>query len=217
MYLENICMFLYFVSVIETRVDIGFLLDGSGSVRREGFRRVLNFVSQIVSAFNVSETGAQVGVVEFSNRPEIQIKLDEFRNSKLLHDEIMNISDSGGRTRTDSALRIMSRDFFTYEKGSRPGVPKVLVLVTDGKSTGVKPLSESVRGLRKKGVIVYTVGIGDRISISELKDISRTEKDIFLSKDFDSIGLIGPALVEKIAGDLTSELISTMYDSSMHK
>ncbi len=187
-------------------MDIGFLLDGSGSVGNLGFRRVLNFVNQVVSSFNISGETAQVGVTEFSNKPVIQIKLDNFRNSKLLQDEISKIVDSGGRTRTDSALRIMSQEFFTYEKGSRAGVPKVLVVVTDGRSTGTEPLSEAVKGLRKKGVIIYSVGIGDRISMQELKDISRTERDIFISKDFDSTGLIAPALVEKIAGDLTSEL-----------
>ena len=184
-------------------MDIGFLLDGSGSVGNQGFQRVLNFVNQIASAFNISGKTAQVGVTEFSNNPAIQIELDDFQDSKLLQDEINKIVDSGGRTRTDSALRLMSQEFFSYEKGSRAGVPKVLVVVTDGKSTGTEPLSEAVKGLRQKGVMIYTVGIGDRISMQELRDISRTERDIFLSKDFDSTGLIAPPLIERIVGDLT--------------
>ena len=184
-------------------MDIGFLLDGSGSVGNQGFQRVLNFVNQIASAFNISGKTAQVGVTEFSNDPAIQIELDDFQDSKLLQDEINKIVDSGGRTRTDSALRLMSQEFFTYEKGSRAGVPKVLVVVTDGKSTGTEPLSEAVKGLRQKGVMIYTVGIGDRISMQELRDISRTERDIFLSKDFDSTGLIASPLIERIVGDLT--------------
>ena len=192
----------YFI-VIQTPVDIGFLLDGSGSVGNQGFRRVLNFVNQIVSAFNISGKTAQVGVTEFSNSPVIQVELDDFRDSKLLQDEINKIVDSGGRTRTDSALRLMSQEFFTYEKGSRAGVPKVLVIVTDGKSSGEEPLSEAVKGLRRKGVMVYSVGIGDDISMQELKDISRTERDIFVSKDFDSTSLIAPPLIERIVGDLT--------------
>jgi secreted protein with Ig-like and vWFA domain len=187
-------------------VDIGFLLDGSGSVGNQGFLRVLNFVNQIVSAFNISRETAQAGVTEFSNKPVIHIKLDDFQDSRLLQDEISKIVDSGGRTRTDLSLQIMSQEFFTYENGSRTGVPKVLVLVTDGKSTGTQPLSESVKELRKKGVIIYSVGVGDNINVQELKDISRTERDIFVSKDFSSIGLIASPLVERIAGDLTGEL-----------
>ena len=186
-------------------MDIGFLLDGSGSVGNQGFRRVLNFVNRIVSAFNISSKTAQVGVAEFSNKPVIPINLDDFSNSKQLQDEISKIVDSGGRTRTDSALRIMSQDFYTYDKGSRAGVPKILVVVTDGESTGTEPLSEAVKGLREKGVMIYSVGIGDRINTKELKDISRTEKDILTSKYFDSISLLAPKLVEKIANDLTGE------------
>jgi hypothetical protein len=187
-------------------VDIGFLLDGSGSVGNQGFLRVLNFVNQIVSAFNISRETAQAGVTEFSNKPVIHIKLDDFQDSRLLQDEISKIIDSGGRTRTDLSLQIMSQEFFTYENGSRAGVPKVLVLVTDGKSTGTQPLSESVKELRKKGVIIYSVGVGDNINMQELKSISRTERDVFVSKDFSSIGLIASPLVERIAGDLTGEL-----------
>ena len=189
-------------------MDIGFLLDGSGSVGNQGFRRILNFVNQIVSAFNISSETAQVGVTEFSNKPVIHIELDDFQNSRLLQDEVSKIVDSGGRTRTDISLRFMSKKFFTYEKGSRAGVPKVLVVVTDGKSTGNETLSEAVQGLRKKGVIIYSVGIGDNINMQELKDISRTEKDIFIAKDFGSISLIAPSVVEKIASDLTGEFVT---------
>lgn len=187
-------------------MDIGFLLDGSGSVGKQGFRRVLNFVNQVVSAFNISRDTAQVGVTEFSNRPVIQIRLNDFQNSKLLQDRITNIEDSGGRTRTDSAVRIMSQEFYTHDQGSRAGIPKILVVVTDGKSTGNESLSESVKGLRRKGVIVYSVGIGKHIDMEELKDISRTEEDVFRSKDFDSTGLLAPVLVERIASDLTGGL-----------
>ena len=189
--------------MIQTPVDIGFLIDGSGSVGEQGFNRVLNFINQVVSAFNISRDAAQVGVTEFSNKPVIQIELDDFQDSKLLQDQISKITDSGGRTRTDSALRVMSQEFYTYDKGSRPGVPKVLVVVTDGKSSGREPLSEAVKGLRKKGVLIYSVGIGDRIKMEELREISRTDRDIYTPKDFNTIGLIAPELVERIAGDLT--------------
>lgn len=199
------------LSVVHSPVDIGFLLDGSGSVGKDGFRHILNFVNLVVTAFRLSHNATQIGITEFSNRPVIQIQLNEYQNLSLLQDEISKITDSGGRTRTDVALRSMSREFFTYDKGSRPGVPKVVVLVTDGRSTGSEPLSDAVKGLRQMGAIIYSVGIGDEISEQELRDISRTRKDIFLSKKFDSLGLLAPELVEKIIKDLRGKCRRQIY------
>jgi hypothetical protein len=53
----------------------------------------------------------------------------------------------------------------------RAGIPKILLLLTDGYSNGIKPL-EPANQLRDLGVRIFSIGVGPGVSQSELKDIA---------------------------------------------
>ena len=60
--------------VCTAKVDLGILIDGSGSIEQTGpgnFKRELNFVKQIVSAFEVSRDGTHVGIIIFSSDAKV--------------------------------------------------------------------------------------------------------------------------------------------------
>lgn len=69
--------------VCTAKVDLDFLIDGSGSIERAGpgnFKRELNFVKQIVKGFEVSKEGTHVGVIIFSSGARVCFgKLIELR------------------------------------------------------------------------------------------------------------------------------------------
>jgi hypothetical protein len=52
-----------------------------------------------------------------------------------------------------------------------PGIPKVLLLLTDGYSNGIKPLQPADQ-LRDLGVSIFSIGVGPSVSQSELKEIA---------------------------------------------
>ena len=59
------------------------------------------------------------------------------------------------------------------DKGDRPGVPDLVVVLTDGKSDpGSEPLEAASEPLREQGIHVISVGLGKDIDIQELKTIS---------------------------------------------
>ena len=132
----------------------------------------------------------------------IRIALNDFQDSKELQEKIKTIAYSGGRTGTAQALRVTSRELFKYALGGRPGIPKVLILVTDGASTNNETLRQVARELWERGIMIYVVGVGDLIKEEELKDITASDSNIFKAKDFDTMALIAPPLVKKIVGDL---------------
>lgn len=62
--------------VCVAKVDLAILIDGSGSVDRNGlesFRRERNFVKKIVRGFHVSTYGVHVGIIIFSTAPRVCI------------------------------------------------------------------------------------------------------------------------------------------------
>ena len=58
-------------------MDLGFLIDGSGSIEQAGagnFKKELNFVKQIVNGFKVSKKDTHVGVIIFSSDARVCIR-----------------------------------------------------------------------------------------------------------------------------------------------
>ena len=69
-----------------------------------------------------------------------------------------------------------------------PGIPKVLLLLTDGHSNGIKPL-QPADDLRKTGVSIFSIGVGSSVSQTELKEIaSDPDSDyVFKLDSFDQL------------------------------
>ena len=85
--------------------------------------------------------------------------------------------------------------------GGRLGASKVLVIVTDDKSSGEEPVKEAVKPLQGKGVRIYIVNIGPRPDEQETKDIVSDERNILTPKTTDELPNIAPELAKKITDD----------------
>lgn len=96
-------------------------------------------------------------MVTFSTSSRIEFPLDRYRDLTSLQDALADIPFRGGWTATAWALfftRIMLDPYQSY--GARPdseGIPKIAVLVTDGKSNLI-PIERYATDLRNSGVQV---------------------------------------------------------------
>ena len=109
-------------------VDIGFVIDGSGSIEQYGrgnFRRCLNFVKAIVRGFNTDNGQIRVGVVLFSSRPRLIFGFRRYRRKNQLLTAISRIRYPRGGTKTGYAMRYTYYRVFRY---ARSGARKVFLL-----------------------------------------------------------------------------------------
>ena len=109
------------------RVDIAFIIDGSGSIEQYGrgnFRRCLNFVKAIVRGFNTDNGQTRVGVVLFSSRPRLIFGFRRYRRKNQLLTAISRIRYPRGGTKTGYAMRYTYYRVFRY---ARRGVRKVFL------------------------------------------------------------------------------------------
>ena len=113
--------------VCRSRLDLTFLIDGSGSIEHYGkgnFKRCLNFVRRIVSQFNTDNGQTRVGIVVYSSRPRVILNFRR-RRKRLILRAIKRIRYPRGGTRTGYAMRHCYRRVFRY---ARRGVRKVIAL-----------------------------------------------------------------------------------------
>lgn len=67
------------------------------------------------------------------------------------------------------------------------GIPKVLVLLTDGRSQG-DPVGPAADELKKIGISIFGIGVGSRISMSQLNEIaSDPDSEYVFRRTFDNL------------------------------
>lgn len=159
-------------------IDLAFVLEGSKNVTPKAFEGFKKFVKSSIDNMLVSESGTRVAVVEYSDESTVKIYLNDSTNPSLVKNAVDRIQPSrGDGVATDKALRQVADQVFSSRKGSRPGIPKVVVLLTVSKSTGDEPLGDAVKPLTDLGVRVYVIAVGGKTD-ADLEDIVLDEGGI---------------------------------------
>ena len=156
-----------FLLVCRTQVDLGFLIDGSGSVEAYGkgnYRKCLEFVNDLTRAFEISPTDTRIGAIVFSTTSELKFDFIKFTTRQQVENAIK-------RLRTQAERQTLDRDCYWLPtklfNNVRQGVPRVLVVLTDGRSRDdVVAPSEN---LKKSGVIIFAVGLGKNYKVEQTK------------------------------------------------
>ncbi|XP_067281168.1 collagen alpha-1(XIV) chain-like [Pseudorasbora parva] len=154
--------------------DIVFLVDGSWSVGRFNFKTLKNFLKSLVRAFVVGSEHTRVGLVQYSGDPKSEWHLNTHRTNESVIDAVKNLPYKGGNTLTGLALTYILENSFKPESGSRPDVPKIGILITDGKSQD-NVLSPAQR-LRDAGIELFAIGI-QNADENELRAIASPPED----------------------------------------
>ena len=121
----------------------------------------------LAATYGVSDQGSRAGVVTFSYYTEHSIKLNDHTSLASFNEAVDNIALMGSTTRIDKALRMTQKDLFSIPNGGRPGVNKVLIVLTDGSQTqdaGAEDPGDVAEELRNAGIRVLAIGIGKGIN-----------------------------------------------------
>ena len=182
----------------DATVDVGFILDSSGSLRKD-YSKEKDFLKVLAGTFGVSSNASRAGVVTFSYYAEHSIKMSDHSDLKGFNAAVDKIPLMNSTTRIDKALRVAQKDLFSLANGGRAGVPKVLILLTDGSQTqdaGAEEPAEIAELLRKEGIRIIVVGIGKGINASELAHIAGKDENVYSVESFED--LIGSEFISKI-------------------
>ncbi|KAK7494669.1 hypothetical protein BaRGS_00014067, partial [Batillaria attramentaria] len=166
--------------------DIVFVLDSSVSVGSEDFEFLKQFVTALVSDFDVGPDTVRVGVMKYSDNSSTEFNLIDSASDNDLNGTISGIVYEMGITNTGSALDYLRTSMFTPENGDRPNVPNVGIVITDGKSSDPAETVMAARAARDAGIILFAVGVGSKIDVSELDEIA-TDPDashVFTATDY---------------------------------
>ncbi|XP_035263000.1 von Willebrand factor A domain-containing protein 2 isoform X2 [Anguilla anguilla] len=136
-------------------IDILLLIDSSYSVGKGSFERSKHFALKFCEALDIQPDKARVGVIQYSSTARLEIPLDSYQTKEELKKRLKKLSFKGGSTQTGLGFKYVLRKGFP---GGRNGtVPRILILLSDGKSQGnVLALASEVKST---GIILFAVGI----------------------------------------------------------
>nr|XP_037859910.1 collagen alpha-1(VII) chain isoform X4 [Chlorocebus sabaeus] len=178
--------------------DIVFLLDGSSSIGRSNFREVRSFLEGLVLPFSgaASAQGVRFATVQYSDDPRTEFSLDALGSGGDVIRAIRELSYKGGNTRTGAAILHVADRVFLPQL-ARPGVPKVCILITDGKSQDL--VDTAAQKLKGQGVKLFAVGIKNA-DPEELKRVASqpTSDFFFFVNDFSILRTLLPLVSRRV-------------------
>ena len=162
------------------------MMDSSGSIGTNDYNREKKFVKDLSDVFRISPNETRVSTIIYSDFPKLVFDFDTLSSNVSIKNAIDNLEFLGQRTRIDKALALAKTVF----SKSRPSVPRIAFVLTDGAQTedwDAKPLDIAVRPLHDLGVQVYVVGIGSQIKKEELYLLTRRRNDVFFVDSFERL------------------------------
>lgn len=178
------------------KADLVFLLDQSGSIKPNDYITMKKFTVELIKSFKVSKELVHVGLAQFSERLQHEFYLNQFFTEQDIDKHIKDMQQLGGGTNIGQALNSI-REYFEASRGSRrpEGISQNLVLITDGESQD--DVEEAAQDLRRLGVEVFTIGIGD-VHDLELLQIAGSPQRVFTVKNFGNLESIKQKVVVTI-------------------
>lgn len=154
----------------DCQIDIGFILDESGSIGNRNFQTMLGFVKNVTDKFVIGPQAVEVAVVTFDSYASTAFGFGSYTSHANLHRAIDDVSYKGGGTNTAEGIRLARESVF--RNGARRSSTKVGLVITDGCSNDYSAsIQEAQYAKRKDGIVLFALGIGG-ICMNELEAIA---------------------------------------------
>lgn len=181
-----------------TSLDLVFALDASGDIGRGNFRQIKGFVRNTVSQFVIDRDRTQVAVVIYSNKPRTLFNLDSLDSEGKIKRAISSGPFLDGYAHTGKALQHVLKDTLSTEKGARPGIQKVIVVITNSQSAD-DAAAAAAEDLRHARATIITLGLEDDQGTSMLRIAGSLEFTIPVHS-YEDLKYYENILVQKICG-----------------
>lgn len=191
---------------MDVQADVVLLVDGSYSIGLANFAKVRAFLEYLVNSFDIGPEKVQISLVQYSRDPHTEFYLNTHHNLDAVIKAVRTFPYRGGSTNTGKAMTYVREKIFVPNRGARPNVPRVTILITDGKSSDA--FKDPATRLRNSDVEIFAVGVKDAVR-SELEAIANppAETHVYTVEDFDAFQRISKELTQSICLRIEQELL----------
>ena len=173
------------------QLDIAILIESSGSIGEKNYIKQKTFVKNFAGAFRISEQWTRVGIIVYSDRAFVAKRFNENFEHEYLSGIINDLPFRKGTGNINNALRLAADNLLTTKTGMREGVPRIVIVITDGRHNMSHHQAYQLRGatehLVSVGARIFVVGVGQEVNENSLALISGNRENVMVSRSFDHL------------------------------
>nr|XP_022326823.1 uncharacterized protein LOC111126454 isoform X2 [Crassostrea virginica] len=188
----------------QSKADIVFLLDSSGSVGEDNFVFLTSFIGDLISDFNIGPEFVQVGLVTYQTNVTNRFDLNRYGTKEEVLNATKQVPYSGGWTNTDLGLNHTLWHSFAEDHGARPFTTQLLLVFTDGVSNHPSSTRQVADDVKGSGVTIISVGVESGVDSPELFAIASREEYVFRATSFTDLETIKYSLENIICKIISS-------------
>ena len=113
-----LCICYFAVEKCKSKLDLGFIVDSSGSLKRE-YHKEKEFVKSLAESFGIGLSTTRAGIITFSYYAELSVKLSQYDSVDEFKGAVDGLPMMGSTTRIDKALKLAQTSLFTTANGAR--------------------------------------------------------------------------------------------------
>uniref|UniRef100_A0A8V0ZRL3 Collagen alpha-1(XX) chain n=1 Tax=Gallus gallus TaxID=9031 RepID=A0A8V0ZRL3_CHICK len=185
--------------------DIVLLVDGSWSIGRSNFKLIKEFLSALISPFNIAQDKIRVGLSQYSSDPRTEWDLSAYATRDQVLEAVRNLRYKGGNTFTGLALTHVLEQNLKPDAGARLEAEKLVILLTDGKSQDDANLAAQT--LKNMGIEIFAIGVKNADE-AELKQVASEPLELTVYNVLDF------PLLSSLVGRLTRVLCTRIKERS---
>ncbi len=189
-------------------LDLALVFDGSGSISSTDFETMKTFGRELVGSFEIGPSAATVGMVQFSSEGVGRVEI-ELSDSRIdVNNAIEAMVQLGGATDIQEGIALGAS---MLQSRGRAGVPKVMILLTDGEHNEVGDPAAEAAAAKSQGTLIFGVAVGPGPDIAQINAIA-SDPDatyVYTVTDFNSLASIVAVLSENTCAvpDLSEPLV----------
>nr|WNX29079.1 CREWS-A3 [Colubraria reticulata] len=154
----------------EQPFDLVFLVDTSGNIYDEEFPLLLEFVQDMIRQFDVSPQKTRVAVISYSKGTKEAFGLDKYQSSEPMLEAVGKIAFTNtgyldSHDAIDDAYNLLSPK-------SRDDAVRAIIYIAHGGATKRDETFRIAEKVRNKGILMFTVGVGEHWTHKELDQIA---------------------------------------------
>ncbi|XP_055085760.1 von Willebrand factor A domain-containing protein 2 [Periophthalmus magnuspinnatus] len=157
---------------LDCSVDLLFLLEGSSTLRLEGFHRLKSFLKRFLQTVMANDTPSKIGLAVYGGETKVEAQVGVFKGDvKGLLRAVDALQPVGGDAMTGKALRYVTRNGFLSPQvfaDVSDDLPRVVVLITATPSAD--EVVEPSKYARDREI--FLVGVGPESLKGQLNNIT---------------------------------------------
>ncbi|XP_074063934.1 integrin alpha-L [Macrotis lagotis] len=158
---------------LKANVDLVFLFDGSYSINNDDFKKILEFMEDVMR--KLGNSSFHFAAVQFSSSSKTEFSFSDYIKTRNPDTLLANVKHMQKLTNTFGGINHVVKNVFDVNRGARPEAVQVMIIITDGDATDNGNIEEA------KHIIRYVIGIGNGIQEPDkLTDFASYPKENFV-------------------------------------